>query len=135
MPKNRKKKDITSEPHHLEVITDKTVAEIFLMGMWPLSSLSSGAGGSFPPVGILSKPPLLTREAKGIPGIFPTCTRPGLGPEDVYLAQAMEMETTHFPFLIVFLPNRGSSTGSTVSPMFSMSKVSPSEMACSMTSR
>ena len=42
---------------------------------------------------------------------------------------------THFPFLIVFLPSRGSRTGSMVSPMFSMSKVSPSEMACSMMSR
>lgn len=42
---------------------------------------------------------------------------------------------SHLPFLIVFLPSNGSSTGSTVSPMFSMSKMSPSEMACSMMSR
>lgn len=41
----------------------------------------------------------------------------------------------YLPFLIVFLPSNGSSTGSTVSPMFSMSKMSPSEMACSMMSR
>lgn len=41
----------------------------------------------------------------------------------------------HLPFLMVFLPSNGSSTGSTVSPMFSMSKVSPAEMACSMMSR
>lgn len=41
----------------------------------------------------------------------------------------------HLPFLTVFLPSRWSSTGSTVSPMSSISSVCPSETACSMVSR
>lgn len=39
------------------------------------------------------------------------------------------------PFLVVFLPSRWSSTGSTVSPMSSISSVCPSETARSMVSR
>lgn len=41
----------------------------------------------------------------------------------------------NLPFLMVFLPSRWSSTGSTVSPMSSISSVCPSETACSMVSR
>lgn len=41
----------------------------------------------------------------------------------------------YLPFLMVFLPSRWSSTGSTVSPMSSISSVCPSETACSMVSR
>lgn len=42
---------------------------------------------------------------------------------------------TYLPFLMVFLPSRGSSTGSTDSPIFSISNVSPLDTAFSMTSK
>lgn len=105
----------------------------FLVGTWAHScqSLPWELGV---PSRILPKPLLPPRKGNAPP--FLSVQRPDLTTEDDLVGEPAEVDAaTHFPFLIVFLPSRGSRTGSTVSPMFSMSKVSPSEMACSMTSR
>ena len=45
------------------------------------------------------------------------------------------ISNAHLPFLMVFRPSTGSSTGSIDSSMFSISTVSPDEMAFSITSK
>lgn len=68
---------------------------------------------------------------------FLECRCHGMKPQNhqhSYAAQniGLKFKNTYFPFLIVFLPSRGSRTGSIVSSRFSTKMTSPKAKAVSM---
>lgn len=111
------------------------MTQALVAGRWPHSCASPRGPGVPSHRQRCGEAPAARQEAEAEP-CTPLTARVASAAERAPVPETAEVGVaTHFPFLIVFLPRRGSSTGSTVSPMFSMSKVSPSEMACSMMSR